>query len=348
MVARGRRALITGISGQDGQVLADILLEKGYIVHGLRPYTPGPEGEYLKNLQSRGLHLYYGDVTDGGNMLRILQKTAPDEIYNLAALSHVHVSFDHPEATAQINAIGPVRLLEAMRALDMFTHARFYQASSSEMFGRSAAPQNEMTPFQPCSPYACAKLYAHWMVRNYREAHGVFACNGILFNHESVLRGEEFVTRKITRAVCCIEAGIMDRLSLGNLEARRDWGHAYDYMRGAWMMLQADAPGDYVLATGRSHTVREFVETAFSHVGITLRWEGQGGDERGIDAENGRVLVDIDPALFRPQEVHALLGDASKAREKLGWSPDITFGQMVADMIQADRLLPPMKRIVRA
>ncbi len=348
MVVRGQTALITGVSGQDGQVLAGILLEKGYAVHGLRPYTPDPDGAHLKSLVMRGLHLHYGDITDSGNMLRLLQKIAPDEIYNLAALSHVHVSFDQPEITAQVNGVGPVLLLEAMRALDMFEHVKFYQASSSEMFGRSAPPQREATAFQPCSPYACAKLYAYWMVRNYREAYGLYACNGILFNHESTLRGEEFVTRKITRTVCEIEAGMRERLSLGNLEARRDWGHAHDYMRGAWMMLQADQPDDYVLATGHARTVREFVEIAFGYIGISLRWEGQGMGERGVDAASGRVLVDVDPALFRPQEVHVLLGDASKARKILGWQPEVTFDALVADMMAADRNTPVVKLAARA
>ncbi len=340
MVAGQKVALITGISGQDGQILADLLLGKGYAVHGLRPYTPEPPGAFLSALVSHGLVLHYADMTDTGSLLRVLGEVIPDEIYNLAALSHVHVSFDLPEAAGNVNALGPVRLLEAIYALGMTQRVKLYQASSSEMFGRSAPPQRETTPFHPCSPYACAKLYAYWMVRNAREAYGLFACNGILFNHESMLRGEEFVTRKITRAVCEIEAGQRDYISLGNLEARRDWGHASDYMRGAWMMLQADMPDDYVLATGQSRTVREFVEAAFTYIGVTLRWEGQGMDEQGIDARSGKRLVRIDPAFFRPQEVHVLLGDAAKARRKLGWHPDITFERLVADMMDADRVMP--------
>lgn len=337
MVAGEKTALIIGVSGQDGQVLADFLLSKDYVVHGLRPYAPEGESAHLKSLVARGLRLHYGDLLDTGSLVRVLQKSAPQEIYNLAALSHVHVSFDQPEATAQVNALGPVRLLEAIRALRLMTRVKLYQASSSEMFGRSPPPQRESTPFQPCSPYACAKLYAHWMVRNAREAEGLFACNGILFNHESTLRGEEFVTRKITRAIGEIEAGQRDMLRLGNLEARRDWGHASDYMRGAWIMLQQDTPDDYVLATGVSHTVRHFVETAFACIGVRLRWDGQGMDERGLDAATGHPLVTIDPALFRPQEVHVLLGDAAKAKRKLGWQPEISFDTLVADMMAADR-----------
>lgn len=341
MVVDNKRALIIGVTGQDGQILSDFLLSKNYTVHGLRPYTPEGESANLKSLITRGLHLHYGDLMDTGSLLRILADVKPDEIYNLGALSHVHVSFGQPEATANINALGPVRLLEAIRALNMTHTVKLYQASSSEMFGRSPPPQRETTTFQPCSPYACAKLYAHWMVRNARETDGLFACNGILFNHESTLRGEEFVTRKITRAIGEIEAGERDILKLGNLEARRDWGHAHDYMRGAWMMLQQDKPDDYVLATGASHTVREFVDAAFTCIGITLRWEGQGMDERGVDAATGRTLVAIDPSFFRPQEVHVLLGDASKARRVLGWQPEISFTDLVADMVAADRVVTP-------
>lgn len=341
MVVERKRALIIGVTGQDGQILSDFLLSKNYTVHGLRPYAPEGVSAHLKSLVANGLHLHYGDLMDTGSLLRVLADVKPDEIYNLGALSHVHVSFDQPEATANINALGPVRLLEAIRALDMTHTVKLYQASSSEMFGRSPPPQRETTRFQPCSPYACAKLYAHWMVRNAREADGLFACNGILFNHESTLRGEEFVTRKITRAIGEIEAGERDVIKLGNLEARRDWGNAHDYMRGAWMMLQQDKPDDYVLATGASHTVREFVEAAFTCIGITLRWDGQGVEERGIDVATGRTLVVIDPSLFRPQEVHVLLGDASKARRVLGWQPEISFADLVADMVAADRLIIP-------
>ncbi len=340
MVVGKKVALIIGITGQDGQILADILLKKQYQVHGVRPYGPEAGGDYLASLISSGLHLHYGDLGDTGSLLRLLADIRPDEIYNLGALSHVHVSFSQPEATANINALGPVRLIEAIRALGMMNNVRVYQASSSEMFGRSAPPQRETTAFQPCSPYACAKLYAYWMIRNAREAEGLYACNGILFNHESTLRGEEFVTRKITRAIGDIEAGHRDILYLGNLEARRDWGHAHDYMRGAWMMLQQDKPDDYVLATGVSYTVREFVSVAFACIGIKLTWQGQGMDERGVDCATGRVLVTVDPALFRPQEVHVLLGDAAKARRVLGWTPKIAFAEMVADMVEADRHSP--------
>jgi GDPmannose 4,6-dehydratase len=340
MVVGKKVALIIGVTGQDGQILADILLKKQYKVHGVRPYGPEAGGDYLASLISSGLHLHYGDLGDTGSLLRLLADIRPDEIYNLGALSHVHVSFSQPEATANINALGPVRLIEAIRALGMMNNVRVYQASSSEMFGRSAPPQRETTAFQPCSPYACAKLYAYWMMRNAREAEGLYACNGILFNHESTLRGEEFVTRKITRTIGDIEAGHRDILYLGNLEARRDWGHAHDYMRGAWMMLQQDKPDDYVLATGVSYTVREFVSVAFACIGIKLTWQGQGMDERGVDCATGRVLVTVDPALFRPQEVHVLLGDAAKARRVLGWTPKIAFAEMVADMVEADRHSP--------
>lgn len=340
MVVGKKVALIIGVTGQDGQILADILLKKQYQVHGVRPYGPEAGGDYLASLVSSGLKLHYGDLSDTGSLLRLLADIRPDEIYNLGALSHVHVSFSQPEATANINALGPVRLIEAIRALGMMNNVRVYQASSSEMFGRSAPPQRETTAFQPCSPYACAKLYAYWMMRNAREAEGLYACNGILFNHESTLRGEEFVTRKITRTIGDIEAGHRDILYLGNLEARRDWGHAHDYMRGAWMMLQQDKPDDYVLATGVSYTVREFVSVAFACIGIKLAWQGQGMDERGVDCATGRVRVAVDPALFRPQEVHVLLGDAAKARRVLGWAPKIAFAEMVADMVEADRIAP--------
>lgn len=347
MVVSPKTALILGINGQDGRILADFLRQKHYTVHGLRPYTPQGD-EALGALIEHGVILHYGDLMDTGSLLRVLEKTQPDEIYNLAALSHVHVSFDQPEAVGNINALGPVRLLEAIRALGMMDHVRFYQAGSSEMFGRSPPPQRETTPFQPCSPYAAAKLYAHWMVRNCREAYGLFACNGILFNHESTLRGEEFVTRKITRAIGEIMAGQRDQLLLGNLEARRDWGHAHDYMRGAWMMLQQGEADDYVLATGQARTVREFTERAFDCVGIYLAWEGQGNGERGIDRASGKVLVAIDPVLFRPQEVHVLLGDAAKARHTLGWQPEISFDALVAEMVEADRIVSPQKFLFRA
>lgn len=330
-----KKALITGITGQDGSVLAEILLSKGYAVCGLRPYLPVDDTERLYGLSGE-IDLVHADLSDSASLLRILDQFKPDEIYNLAAMSHVQVSFSMPEHTANINALGPVRLLEAMRALGMEKEARFYQASSSEMFGNAASPQNEDTPFAPCSPYGASKLYAYWMVRTYREAYGFHASNGILFNHESAVRGEHFVTRKITRAVGEFSMGRKEPLLLGNLEARRDWGHARDYMRGAWMMLQQDAPGDYVLATGETHSVREFVERAFIQAGRHIVWNGEGPEETGHDKFGGQVLVRIDPALFRPQEIHCLIGDPSKAREILGWSPAHSFDDLIAEMVEAD------------
>lgn len=333
-----KRALITGITGQDGAILARLLLAKGYEVHGLRPYSAVPDTIRLDKLPDLTLH--HGDMTDSGSLLRVIDAARPDEIYNLAAMSHVHVSFDMPEYAANVNALGTLRLLEAIRTLKMEKAVRFYQASSSEMFGRAAAPQSETTPFEPCSPYAAAKLYAYWTVRNYRDAYGIHASNGILFNHESPIRGEEFVTRKITRAVGEIEAGRKEPLMLGNLDAKRDWGHAQDYMVGAWQMQQQNKPGDYVLATGQSHSVREFVEKAFACIGITIAWDGKGLDEKGRDKRAGTILVAIDPALFRPQEIHHLVGDAASARKVLGWQPRVTFDALVREMVEADRILP--------
>lgn len=315
--------------------MAEILLDKGYEVHGLRPYSAVPDTARIDHLE--GLNLHYGDLTDGGNLSRVIERTAPDEIYNLAALSHVHASFDLPEVTANINALGPLRLLEILRQMDVGHDVKFYQASSSEMFGSTSAPQNEETTFAPCSPYGAAKLYAYWTVKNYREAYGLYGVNGILFNHESAIRGEEFVTRKITKAVCDIEAGLRDYISLGNLDSQRDWGHAKDYMEGAWMMLQQDVPQDYVLASGQSHSVRDFVERAFSHIGRQIVWKNEGINEQGFDKITGDVLIKIDPQLFRPTEVHHLLGDASKAQKELGWSPKISFDNMIAEMIEVDR-----------
>jgi GDPmannose 4,6-dehydratase len=332
-----KTALITGVTGQDGAILAKLLIEKGYQVHGLRPYLPVCDDERLVGLDEVTLH--YNDMTDSGNLSRLVDQIQPHEIYNLAAMSHVYVSFDIPEATANVNAVGVTRLLEAIRNAKGENDIRFYQASSSEMFGRSAPPQNEKTPLEPCSPYGTAKLYAYWMTRNYRDTYGLFATNGILFNHESALRGEEFVTRKITKAVCEIEAGKCDKLFLGNLDSRRDWGHARDYMEGAWQMLQADQPDDYVLATGQDHSVREFVEAAFSYIGKKIIWEGEGVDEVGHDKITGNILVAVDPKFFRPKEIHHLLGDASKAKKELGWVPNITFDQLVQEMIEADRLI---------
>ncbi len=333
-----KTAFVTGITGQDGAILAQILLEKGYDVHGLRHYLPVPDGWRIEEMED--LKLHYGDMTDGGNLTRLIEKIKPDEIYNMAALSHVHVSFDVPEATADINALGPLRLLEAMRTLDAKKDMKLYQASSSEMYGRSPAPQNEETKFEPCSPYGAAKLYAYWTVRNYREAYGLFASNGILFNHESPLRGEEFVTRKIILGVAEIVDGLKERISLGNLNSRRDWGHANDYMEGAWQILQHNSPDDFVLATGQDHTVRDFVEAAFSFVGFNLEWQGEGINEIAIDKNTGITVVDIDPTLFRPQEVNHLLGDSSKAKKVLGWSPKTSFENLVADMMRADCIIP--------
>jgi GDPmannose 4,6-dehydratase len=283
--------------------------------------------------------LHYGDMTDATNLIRIVQQVQPDEIYNLAAQSHVQVSFETPEYTANADGLGPLRLLEAVRILDLKDKVRFYQASTSELFGNAPAPQNEATPFQPRSPYGAAKLYAYWITVNYREAYGFHASNGILFNHEGPVRGETFVTRKITRAVAAMEAGVQEKLFLGNLDARRDWGHARDYVEGMWRMLQQDVADDYVIATGESHTVREFVDAAFRHTGVDIEWRGTGVDETGVDAATGTVRVQIDPRYFRPTEVDCLIGDASKAERVLGWRATIGFDELVADMVRADRAI---------
>lgn len=300
----------------------------------MRPYAATDDRERLNGaaLGYPDFHLHYGDLSDGGNITRLVQSVQPDEIYNLGAQSHVGVSFDLPEQTADVNALGTLRILEAIRILGLQARTRFYQASSSEMFGNAPTPQNETTPFAPCSPYAAAKLYAYGMTQIYRKAYGFFSCNGILFNHESPLRGEKFVSRKIARAVAHREM-----LTLGNLDSCRDWGHAEDYVRGMWMILQHDVADDFVLATGKAHSVRDFVTAAFAHVGISVRWQGQGLAEQGICAENGRVLVRVDPALFRPVEVHCLIGDAGKARSILGWTPEISFSRLVAEMVDAER-----------
>lgn len=337
-----RRALITGCTGQDGAYLAEFLLSKGYEVHGLKRRASSFNTERVDQLfatsQSRGgrspFYLHYGDMTDSTNLIRLVQDVAPNEVYNLAAQSHVHVSFETPEYTANADGLGALRLLEALRILRLHD-ARFYQASTSELFGNAPAPQSEATPFWPRSPYAAAKLYAHWITVNYREAYGIHASNGILFNHESPLRGETFVTRKITRAVAAQVAGERAPLRLGNLDAQRDWGHARDYVRGMWLMLQQPVPSDYVLATGESRTVRDFVNCAFAEVGLDLRWRGTGIDEVGVDATD-RVRVVVDPRYFRPTEVHHLCGDATRAREMLGWAPEIEFTQLVSEMVQSD------------
>jgi GDPmannose 4,6-dehydratase len=335
-------ALITGVTGQDGALLARLLLDKGYVVHGIKRrsssfntariddiYVDPHEGETR-------FFLHYGDLTDATNLIRLLQETQPDEIYNLAAQSHVLVSFETPEYTANADALGTLRLLEAMRILRL-KDTKFYQASTSEMYGNAIeTPQRETTPFHPRSPYGVAKLYAHWITVNYREAYGMHASNGILFNHEGPLRGETFVTRKITRAVAAIELGLQERLYIGNLDARRDWGHASDFVKGMWLMLQQPQPDDYVLATGESHSVREFTELAFAEVGRGIAWRGTGEEEVGVDAATGQEIVRVDRRYFRPTEVDELLGDASKAHRKLGWRPETSFTELVAEMVKSD------------
>ncbi len=336
-------ALITGITGQDGAYLAELLLNKGYIVHGLKRrsslFNTGRIDHLYRDPHEKNIrfHLHYGDLTDSINLIRIIQEVQPDEIYNLAAQSHVQVSFETPEYTANADALGALRLLEALRILRLAEKTRFYQASTSELFGMvQEIPQRETTPFYPRSPYAAAKLYAYWITVNYREAYGIFACNGILFNHESPVRGETFVTRKITRAVARIKLGLQETLHLGNLDAKRDWGYAGDYVEAMWLILQQEKPDDYVIATGETHSVREFVEMAFKNIGIDIVWQGQGVEEKGLDRATGKELVHIDPRYFRPTEVDLLLGDAAKAREKLGWRPKITFKELVSMMVRED------------
>lgn len=335
-------ALITGITGQDGAYLAEFLLNKGYIVHGVRRRVSLFNTDRIDHLYQdvhepdTRLFLHYGDMTDSSSLLRIIQQVEPDEIYNLAAQSHVMVSFEEPEYTANSDALGTLRLLEAIRILGFEKKVRFYQASTSELYGMvQEVPQSETTPFYPRSPYAVAKMYAYWITVNYREAYGIYACNGILFNHESPVRGETFVTRKITRALAKIKLGLQDRLYLGNLDAKRDWGHAKDYVEVQWMMLQQEKPDDFVIATGEQHSVRDFVNIAASEIGMKLKWEGEGVDERGID-EGGNIVVSVDPRFFRPTEVDTLLGDASKAKRVLGWSPKTTFPELVAEMMKSD------------
>ena len=338
----GKVALITGVTGQDGAYLAELLLEKGYTVHGIKRRSSSFNTGRVEHLYqdphepNQQFILHYGDMTDATNLIRVVQETQPDEIYNLAAQSHVQVSFETAEYTANADALGALRLLEAIRLLGLAGKTRFYQASTSELYGRSPPPQSEETPFQPRSPYAVAKLYAYWIVVNYREAYGLHASNGILFNHESPLRGETFVTRKITRGVAAIKLGLQDRLYLGNLDARRDWGHAREYVQGMWLMLQQERPDDYVLATGVAHTVRDFVARAFAEAEMAIAWEGAGVNEKGVDAETGRVLVEVDPRYFRPTEVDALVGDASKARAALGWTHRTDFAALCAEMVRED------------
>ena len=339
----GRRALITGITGQDGAYLTRRLLELGYEVHGLIRRCSVPNTSRLDRLippdspLRERLCLHFGDLTDSASLLRAVESARPDELYNLAAQSHVRVSFDVPDYTAEVDALGVLRLFEAVRTAGLAEKIRFYQASTSELFGKVAeTPQNERTPFHPRSPYGVAKLFAFWTVLNHREAYGIYAVNGILFNHESPLRGENFITRKITLAAARIALGKQDRLTLGNLDARRDWGHAADYVEGMRLMLTADTPDDYVLASGEDHSVRQFAEIAFEKVGLPIRWEGEGIEEKGIDQKTGRVLISVDPRFFRPAEVDLLRGDAAKAREKLGWTPRYDFRMLVDEMVSAD------------
>ena len=336
-------ALITGVTGQDGAYLAELLLKKGYEVHGIKRRASSFNTDRIDHLykdpheKSRKFILHYGDLTDATNLIRIIQEVQPDEIYNLAAQSHVAVSFETPEYTANSDAIGTLRLLEAIRILGLEKKTRFYQASTSELFGKvQEIPQKETTPFYPRSPYAAAKLYSYWITVNYREAYGIYACNGILFNHESPIRGETFVTRKITRAVARIKLGLQDKIYLGNLDAKRDWGHARDYVEAQWLILQQDEPEDFVIATGKQYSVRDFVNAAFKEVGVTVRWEGEGVDEKGYNADSGALLVEVDTRYFRPTEVETLLGDPTKAKEKLGWVAKTSLEDMVAEMVRDD------------
>jgi GDPmannose 4,6-dehydratase len=342
-MTQGKTALITGITGQDGAYLADLLLAKGYSVHGVKRRSSSFNSSRIDHIyqdpheSNIQFKLHYGDMTDSTNLIRIVQETQPDEIYNLAAQSHVQVSFETAEYTANADGIGTLRLLEAIRLLGLSHKTRFYQASTSELYGLvQEVPQRETTPFYPRSPYAAAKLYAYWITVNYREAYGIHASNGILFNHESPIRGETFVTRKITRAAAAIKLGYQEKLFLGNMDAKRDWGHARDYVEGMWRMVQQDNPDDYVLATGQTHSVREFVERAFSEAGIALIWQDTGVDEKGLDSATGKIRVEVDPRYFRPTEVDMLIGDASKAKAKLGWTATTSFADLVTEMVQAD------------
>jgi len=337
-----KKALITGVTGQDGAYLAEFLLGKGYEVHGIKRRTSLFNTDRIDHLyqdpheQGRRFILHHGDLTDSSSLIRIIQQVQPDEIYNLAAQSHVAVSFEEPEYTANSDALGALRILEAIRILGLEKKPRFYQASTSELFGLvQEIPQKETTPFYPRSPYACAKLYAYWITVNYREAYGMYACNGILFNHESPIRGETFVTRKITRALARIKLGLQDCLFLGNMDAKRDWGHAKDYVEMQWLMLQQDHAEDFVIATGVQYSVRDFVNAAAKELGMTIRWEGQGVDEKGYDT-HGKCIVAVDPRYFRPTEVETLLGDPSKAKDKLGWTPKISFDELVSEMVRED------------
>ncbi len=336
-----KKALITGITGQDGSYLAEFLLEKGYEVHGIirrsSSFNTGRIDHILKDSHEKDvkLFLHFGDLSDGSNIAQLLSKIKPDEVYNLGAQSHVRVSFDIPEYTADVDGIGTLRILDAIR--DSGIKTKFYQASSSELYGKvQETPQKETTPFYPRSPYGCAKLYAFWIAKNYRESYGIFACNGILFNHESPRRGETFVTRKITRGLVRIKKGLEEKLYLGNLDAKRDWGYAKDYVEGMWMMLQQDEPDDYILATGETHTVREFLEKAAKLLDFDIIWEGKGINEKGIDKKTGKTIIEIDEKYFRPAEVELLIGDATKAKEKLGWEPKVKFDELVKIMVKED------------
>jgi GDPmannose 4,6-dehydratase len=341
--SKRRKALITGVTGQDGAYLSELLLDMGYEVHGIKRRSSLFNTARIDHLftdlheEGRPFYLHYGDLTDTTSLMRVLQEVQPDEVYNLGAQSHVRVSFDSPEYTAQADAIGTLRMLEAIRTLGMIDTVRFYQASTSEMFGKvQEVPQKETTPFYPRSPYGCAKLYAHWITVNYREAFGLYACSGILFNHESPLRGETFVTRKITRAAARIRLGMQKKLYLGNFNAQRDWGHAKDFVKAMHLMLQQDEPDDFVIATGEMHSVRDFCSLAFGKLDINLEWVGEGEEEVGRDAATGQVLVGVDPRYYRPTEVEQLLGDPSKAKQHLGWEPKVTFDQLVDEMIKCD------------
>ena len=338
-----KRALITGVTGQDGAYLAEFLLNKGYDVHGIKrrasSFNTARVDHLYQDPHEKDVRfcMHYGDLTDATNLIRVIQEVQPDEIYNLAAQSHVMVSFETPEYTANADALGTLRLLEAIRILNRVDKTRFYQASTSELYGLvKEMPQTETTPFYPRSPYGVAKLYAYWITVNYREAYGMYACNGILFNHESPIRGETFISRKITRAMARISMGLQDKLYIGNLDARRDWGHARDYVEMQWLMLQQDQPDDYVISTGEQHSVRDFIELAAKEVGISIKWQGQGPEEKGIDANSGKEVVCIDARYFRPTEVDTLLGDSSKARKQLGWKPQTPFKALVKEMVTLD------------
>lgn len=343
-MADKKTALITGITGQDGSYLAELLLDKGYEVHGIKRRSSSFNTERVDHLYTdphfNGLpfYMHYGDMTDATNLIRLIQEIKPDEIYNLAAQSHVQVSFDSPEYTADVDGLGTMRMLEAIRLLGMEKKTKFYQASTSELYGKvQEVPQNEETPFYPRSPYGVAKLYAYWITVNYREAYGIYAVNGVLFNHESPRRGETFVTRKITRAAVRIAAGLQKKLFLGNLDAKRDWGHAKDFVKGMWLMMRQETPEDFVLATGETTTVRDFATMAFREAGIDIEWQGSGKEERGIDRSNRKVVVEVDPTYFRPTEVDLLIGDPSKAMKKLGWTHEHDVESLVKDMVQSDR-----------